>query len=697
MIKVFVIGSCVSRDAFSIPHAGEFEVVEYCARSSLGSAFAAIPFEGVALDKIDSPFQRRMVERDLSKKLADLIRKSDADVFVLDAIDERFGIYCAPGGALCTLSNELYSSGFVPDEDYGRVILSGCEEFFRIWERGWATLVRVLEESGRLSLLRINRVHWSSTKADGTGFDSIVRRSSIDAANQFLDRLYARMGRDLCQRQFVVCPRYLQVGAVDHRWGASPFHFIDAFYSAFISGLAESRLSPPSSAGAGIPSKTSRLAFSKSNLLSLHQFNLDSRAEWRSIEAPPGALITFEISILGRQGTTDRRALISVDFGSATVEDPGDYGLARSHDESIGLYRYLSTGPGRMESSFRFRVPAGVSVFRIKLRSWWPEAPLFVERFDVSVGSSLDRKTVISVDVEALPGRADTDHVGRLIFGRFDDSKRGYGIERLCDIFQDFGVRATFFVDYSCCALHGEDGIFHAAEVLAERGHDVQLHMHSEVLVRHLRVTHSPAIFPAFDSIDLSVVTDVLNYGVERFTRNLGRMPRIFRPGGMKYSKVMYEAVQRCGIDAVSAVFRRGDDRMWSVVGRYAAFLWENGVKELPLDFALDPLVTWPPFEREVTRVFASRNIPVASMLLHSTSLLSRKGGNGAVFEGHSEPYEKQLIEYLEVLASIGGFATYSELLDSESTVPTFPLNLLEAGSADGQVPVGRSVEAGVN
>ena len=69
-LRVFILGSCVSRDAFSLPSDG-LELVGYFARTSLASAFhpQVAPRSLAQLaTAIPSSFQRRMVQADLDKR-----------------------------------------------------------------------------------------------------------------------------------------------------------------------------------------------------------------------------------------------------------------------------------------------------------------------------------------------------------------------------------------------------------------------------------------------------------------------------------------------------------------------------------------------------------------------------------------------------------------------------------------------------
>jgi hypothetical protein len=204
--------------------------------------------------------------------------------------------------------------------------------------------------------------------------------------------------------------------------------------------------------------------------------------------------------------------------------------------------------------------------------------------------SRLKRKFLISVDVEALPGRAPSNHIDTLIYGRFGTSI--CGISLLCDIVEEYGVRPTFFVDYATCECHGELPIFGVTEYLLRRNMDVQLHMHCEVLIKERKWESRCGSTPFFDSLPYDLALEVIEFGRNKYHDNTGTYPRIFRPGGMKRNIAMYQACKSLGFEAVSAIYQGYDRKCWKDFGHKGLVQFDNGIIEMPLDFALDPIIS---------------------------------------------------------------------------------------------------------
>ncbi|MBE9926485.1 hypothetical protein G8C93_11370 [Cellulosimicrobium cellulans] len=247
-VRVTIVGSCVTRDAFDLSSDQRWELGAYYARSGLASAMSDLEYAGVDLTGIESAFQRRMVEQDLGKSLASHLAQDTSDLVVYDPIDERFDLAVHPvSGAVCTLSAELSRAAHVP---VSRTILSGSEEFYVLWERGWVRLLAALDARGRRAHLRVNAAKWATALDDGSEFPAMYAPDRIRRANEFLDRLYSRMSEDLSADQLVsFSAKDAGVAASDHKWGRSPFHYQDAFYdhlrSALVRSLGSSSSSDP--------------------------------------------------------------------------------------------------------------------------------------------------------------------------------------------------------------------------------------------------------------------------------------------------------------------------------------------------------------------------------------------------------------------------------------------------------------------
>ena len=230
--RVAILGSCVSRDIFNFPDAqSRFEVVDYYARSSLGSLVSRPWAAPIPLERIESAFQRRMVARDFAKSLFTELELSQVDVLLIDLIDERFDLFLGPEESAFTISPEFQRAGVALSELEGRTLRSGSDESFSLWTKGWQRLLAWAEATGAAGRILVNQVYWSDRTKSGEGYGPRYAPAAIQAANAYLDRLYRRMAEDLLPGQFARFDPALLFGDDAHRWGRQPFHYIAGYYA----------------------------------------------------------------------------------------------------------------------------------------------------------------------------------------------------------------------------------------------------------------------------------------------------------------------------------------------------------------------------------------------------------------------------------------------------------------------------------
>lgn len=217
-MRVCIIGSCVSRDIFNHVDKEDAKVVLYIARNSLASIYASSPFVDVYSQKLKSPFQAKLVGMDIAKTSAAEINACDADVYLIDSIDDRFDLIQTPHG-ICTNSNELQTAAGSARVD-GRVIRAGSQEFMKHWIDGWNKLIDGFEDRGLLHKVVINRVLCKQESVNGVRFGD----GWVERLNTNLSRIYDIQERRLPRNQFIdygaslTCPD-------NHQWGRAPYHF----------------------------------------------------------------------------------------------------------------------------------------------------------------------------------------------------------------------------------------------------------------------------------------------------------------------------------------------------------------------------------------------------------------------------------------------------------------------------------------
>ncbi|MEP9374092.1 DUF6270 domain-containing protein [Mesorhizobium sp. KR1-2] len=226
-MRVFVVGSCVSRDAFNFTtHAS---LADYVARTSLASAFSD-PFPWLTKERIEneleSKFQRRLVHVDASKRLRRLLEEADYDLLLLDMIDERFSLVTI-GSARCTYSSEARKTN-VAKAPGARLIKPSDPVRHRWWKDGLVNLLDIAAK--RRARVVLNEVWWAKIDDSGADFDP----AEVSVGNENLARLYDEIPPSVERVRY---PRDAFIGSTSHRWGRSPFHYTDDISRRLLSTL----------------------------------------------------------------------------------------------------------------------------------------------------------------------------------------------------------------------------------------------------------------------------------------------------------------------------------------------------------------------------------------------------------------------------------------------------------------------------
>lgn len=223
LMRVTIHGSCVSRDAFELIDPAQATLTRYIARQSLISAGTACPPLFDPADRLDSPFQIRMLSGDLRGDALEHITgvAAETDLLVCDLTDERLGVFALPDGSYLTrtvegLAQHVYPAGL-------RLIELGEDEHFRLFEHAldrWATAVA---DAGLLDRVVVLHVPWASQTVDGEATPASFKLSA-DLANVVYSRyLYAMFDR---VDPWVIRPRVRVAAQGDHQWGPAPFHYV---------------------------------------------------------------------------------------------------------------------------------------------------------------------------------------------------------------------------------------------------------------------------------------------------------------------------------------------------------------------------------------------------------------------------------------------------------------------------------------
>lgn len=249
--RVAIIGSCITRDLWPILGEAPGPLL-YVSRTSLASLFAAPP-SGVA---IADPPPNGLKAQPHAALVADLKKTALASLvafrpthIILDFIDERFDLLATADGGVAVHSWELDVSGYLEQaglSDARQIprLSPACE---RLWRDGAAELVALLAATPlRDAKVVLHEAQWAQRYLDAAGemqtFHPLVdvlsaRMTDLHAQNTMLSR-YQQAFRSLAPHALRVCASdAVRIADANHRWGLSPFHYVDGYYREIRSQL----------------------------------------------------------------------------------------------------------------------------------------------------------------------------------------------------------------------------------------------------------------------------------------------------------------------------------------------------------------------------------------------------------------------------------------------------------------------------
>lgn len=232
--KLFIVGGCVSRDAFNLPSGSCYKVIDYVARTSFASLVGAPNILKTTIDSIDSKWQRRMVELDMSKGLLSKIESSDFDILILDFLSIRFNLAVdSKEECIYTVSTEFKKA----KKD---VNLKGVprysEKAFEWWCLGFEKFVETVRRKG--VKVFISELYWTKEINEGT-WGGRYSDEDIDNANEQLKKHYKAAKRIMPEAFFIEYPQHLLIANANHKWGAAPFHYTEGLYKYFLFKISD--------------------------------------------------------------------------------------------------------------------------------------------------------------------------------------------------------------------------------------------------------------------------------------------------------------------------------------------------------------------------------------------------------------------------------------------------------------------------
>jgi LPS sulfotransferase NodH len=228
--RVFIYGSCVSRDTFEHFDPEQFELVQYVARQSALSAYTR-PVTLIEPPALESPFQQRMVSGDFASNVQSLIPEAAAqtDLVLVDLTDERLGAYVLPDGSVITRSIELIQSGAEQQLPAGTQHLAfGSDQHFQYWSQGIAAVGELIRAHMPRAAVVLLDIPWAERSETGRPTPDSFGLTAADANPVFA--AYAKVAAEALHAELISLRADEVTSSPGHPWGDAPFHYAEDVY-----------------------------------------------------------------------------------------------------------------------------------------------------------------------------------------------------------------------------------------------------------------------------------------------------------------------------------------------------------------------------------------------------------------------------------------------------------------------------------
>jgi len=234
MIKVLILGSCVTRDTFSF-FPEEFDVVDYFARSSIISIMSKpLMIEENELS-LPSAFQRKMILYDFHKVFLKQIGQYEFDLLIIDLIDERFDLL-KYNNHYVTRSGELVNSEIEKKGKYSFDLLKrNSKEIQELWAISCTSFFHEILKSIPSEKIILNKVFWSYKYRDAKKLYSFPdeKLKLHETHNKILENYYSIIESQFPHINLINYSLEDFIADKNHKWGLSPFHYELRHYLEF--------------------------------------------------------------------------------------------------------------------------------------------------------------------------------------------------------------------------------------------------------------------------------------------------------------------------------------------------------------------------------------------------------------------------------------------------------------------------------
>lgn len=234
--KAVIIGSCVTRDAF------EFEpnLIDisgsYFPRTSLISMMSPpISIEHTTLSS-ENQWLKWVILNDYNKSTLAQVKSKKPDFIFIDLIEERYDLIKL-GNSYLTRSDELLKvNPLSKGPDYDSILGSTSDETTLLFYEKAKLFCERINSDFPESTVIIHDARYSNYYRDNgviRQFD-VIRCHKNAIMNAKLSSHINFLQKNISRIKTIRIDNEISLASKEHKWGLSPFHYIDEYYLAFM-------------------------------------------------------------------------------------------------------------------------------------------------------------------------------------------------------------------------------------------------------------------------------------------------------------------------------------------------------------------------------------------------------------------------------------------------------------------------------
>ncbi|WP_339014817.1 DUF6270 domain-containing protein [Aeromonas popoffii] len=234
--KAAIIGSCVTRDAFEFDNSILDISGSYFPRISIISMMSApIPIDHTILSS-ENQWLKWVILNDYNKTSISQIKNKNPDYILIDLIEERHDIIKV-GDSYLTLSDDFIKiNPFAKKEEYSHVVGRESDDVVKLFYEKSASFCERINSDFPNTTVIIHDAKYSDYYMDKgkiKRFDEI-RCHKNKVMNSRLDCYVSFLMNRISNVKKISIDKEISLASSGHKWGLSPFHYIDEYYLEFI-------------------------------------------------------------------------------------------------------------------------------------------------------------------------------------------------------------------------------------------------------------------------------------------------------------------------------------------------------------------------------------------------------------------------------------------------------------------------------